>query len=92
MARPNKYTPGDLVFAKVKGYPPWPARVTSKSSSRYKVFFYGTYETATMKKDDIWPYNPENTEKFATKNMKRKGYTEGMEQVHNDCFRKIIKF
>lgn len=39
---------GDRVFAKVRGYPCWPARVDSKCEvlgrTRYNVFFYGTYE------------------------------------------------
>jgi len=83
MSRPAKYIPGDLVFAKVKGYPPWPARVTSVKSSRYKVFFYGTFETATLKKEDIWPYNQEYEDKFAPKNLKRKGYTDGLDQIKN---------
>ena len=80
----HKYAPGALVFAKVKGYPPWPARITGLGSKdRYKVYFYGTYETATLHSEDIWPYNPETKEKFAPKNMKRKGYPEGIDQIEN---------
>jgi len=78
------FTPGALVFAKVKGYPPWPARVTAVASKdRYRLYFYGTYETASLKSEDIWLYTPETKEKFATKNMKRKGYTEGIDQIEN---------
>lgn len=28
----GKFEAGDLIFGKVKGYPPWPARVTALSS------------------------------------------------------------
>ena len=35
---------GDLVFGKVKGYPPWPAKITSKNKSKFNVCFYGTFE------------------------------------------------
>ena len=28
----QKFEPGALVFGKVKGYPPWPARVTALTS------------------------------------------------------------
>jgi hypothetical protein len=45
----KSFSEGDLVFAKVRGYPPWPARVTSGSGQRYHVFFFGTYETAICK-------------------------------------------
>ena len=80
----HKYAPGALIFGKVKGYPPWPARITGLGSKdRYKVYFYGTYETATLRSEDIWPYNPETKEKFASKNMKRKGYPEGIDQIEN---------
>ena len=34
---------------------------------RYKTYFYGTYETATLKNEDIWIYTAENKEKFASK-------------------------
>jgi len=80
----TKYTAGALVFAKVKGYPPWPARITGLGSKdRYKIYFYGTYEIATVKGEDIWPYNQETKAKFAPKNIKRKGYSEGLDQIEN---------
>jgi len=80
----QKFEPGALVFGKVKGYPPWPARVTAiASKDRYKVYFYGTYETGSLKAEDMWPYNQETKAKFAQKNMKKKGYTEGIDQIEN---------
>lgn len=85
MARPAKYAAGDFVFAKVKGYPPWPARITAcKSASLYKVFWYGTYEHANaLKRDCIWPYNDENIEKFGSKNEHRPGYAQGLWEIVN---------
>ena len=65
---------GDLVFAKVKGYPAWPARVTNpvdEKGLKYHVFFYGTYETAVVPKDGIWIYNQATKEKYGK--QKRKG-------------------
>jgi len=80
----TKYNAGALVFAKVKGYPPWPARITGLGSKdRYKIYFYGTYEIATVKGEDIWAYTPETKAKFAPKNLKRKGYSEGLDQIEN---------
>jgi len=75
---------GDLVFAKVKGYPAWPARITSQGSGgKFRVFFYGTHETAVIKKSEIWSYTPDNKVKFEQANSKRKGYSEGLEEIEN---------
>ena len=66
---------GDLVFAKVKGYPAWPARVSSPADEKglkYHVFFYGTYETAVVPRDTIWIYNQETKEKYGKQKRKSK--------------------
>ncbi|XP_050693605.1 hepatoma-derived growth factor-related protein 2-like isoform X2 [Eriocheir sinensis] len=92
MPKKDVFKPGDPVFAKVKGYPHWPARVenfepdpSGKGVKKYPVLFYGTYETATLKPDDIFPYE-ENLERFG-KVQKRKGFNEGLWQiVHNPNF------
>uniref|UniRef100_A0A182P4S7 PWWP domain-containing protein n=1 Tax=Anopheles epiroticus TaxID=199890 RepID=A0A182P4S7_9DIPT len=74
---------GDLVFAKVKGYPPWPAKITRIEKSKYNVYFYGTGETANIKKEDLFLYES-SKEKFATeKMMKRKGFKEAMIQIES---------
>ena len=46
------------------------------------MFFYGTHETANLKSDEMWPYNPETRAKFATmKNMKKEGHQEGLLEI-----------
>jgi len=73
---------GDLVFAKVKGYPAWPARVTNpvdEKGLKYHVFFYGTYETAVVPKDGIWIYCQATKEKYGK--QKRKGFSEAIVEI-----------
>ncbi|KAK6052303.1 PWWP domain protein [Cooperia oncophora] len=52
--------PGDLVWAKMKGFPPWPAKVLEKDKdtplSRIPVLFFGTGEKAFMKASDVCDY------------------------------------
>ena len=78
------FSSGDLVFAKVRGYPPWPARVTAsadKNSSKFHVFFYGTYETAVCKKEELWHYDDATKAKYG-KN-KSKMFPEAMDEMVN---------
>ncbi|KAK4301045.1 hypothetical protein Pmani_026781 [Petrolisthes manimaculis] len=92
MPKTDSFKPGDAVFAKVKGYPHWPARIeqfepdpSGKHLKKYPVLFYGTYETAQLKPDDIFLYK-DNLERFG-KPQKRRGFNEGLwEIVHNPNF------
>jgi len=75
---------GNLVFAKVRGYPAWPARVMAViSSGKYSVFFYGTYEVGNIKPEQMWPYNKTNLDKFGPPNKHKKWYSEGLYQIEN---------
>ncbi|XP_058125871.1 PC4 and SFRS1-interacting protein-like [Anopheles ziemanni] len=83
VASKKSFKIGDLVFAKVKGYPPWPAKIMRIDKTKYNVYFYGTGETANIKVEDLFPYEA-SKEKFATeKIMKRKGFKEAMEQIES---------
>ncbi|XP_018802848.1 PREDICTED: PC4 and SFRS1-interacting protein [Bactrocera latifrons] len=77
----KQFNIGDLVFAKVKGYPAWPAKITKYNNKKYSVYFYGTGETANIKVEDLFQY-AESKEKFATdKNLKRSNFREAIEQI-----------
>lgn len=71
----QSFKKGDVVFAKVRGHCPWPAKITAidsktfKNAIKYKVYFFGTKETNTVGSDNIFSYR-ENKINFS-KNKKQ---------------------
>lgn len=89
MNKKPQFRSGDLIFAKVRGYPPWPARIensapagTKLPSNKYPVFFFGTYETAILQAKDIFPYD-KYKEKYG-KPQKRRFFNEGLDEIENN--------
>lgn len=83
VASKKSFNVGDLVFAKVKGYPPWPAKIIKIEKKKYNVYFYGTGETANVKLEDLFVYR-DTKDKYATdKIMKRKGFKEAILQIES---------
>ncbi|XP_077129672.1 hepatoma-derived growth factor-related protein 2 isoform X2 [Ranitomeya variabilis] len=86
---PQTFQPGDLVFAKMKGYPHWPARVDDVKDGAVKpppnkhlIFFYGTHETAFLGAKDLFLYD-KYRDKYGKPN-KRKGFNEGLWEIQNN--------
>lgn len=88
MSSKKVYKVDDKVFAKIRGYPAWPALVSGVKSSdtptktKYNVYFYGTGERAECKPEDLCPYE-ENKSKLGKPN-KRKYFAEALIQIEND--------
>lgn len=77
----------DKVFAKVRGYPPWPAKVRGLADEtpnkiKYHVFFYGTEETAICKQEELYDY-VQYRDKYG-KPTKRKFFQEAIDSIERD--------
>lgn len=77
-----KFKVDDYVFAKVKGYPAWPAKITKElNNKKFAVYFYGTSETANVKPEDLFIYLENKTKFNNEKVMKKPNYLEATKQI-----------
>lgn len=81
------FSTGERVFAKVKGYPPWPAYVVNeekvaKNKVKYHVIFYYTNENARCKPEDMYPYDLFK-EKYG-KPTKKPYFNRALELIESD--------
>lgn len=80
------FSVNDLVFAKIKGYCYWPARITDidsetyKNTIKYKVLFFGTNEMGVVGKTNICSFK-DNILKFPVETVPKK---------HQDLYKKTI--
>ncbi|KAL7748013.1 hypothetical protein RI367_006559 [Sorochytrium milnesiophthora] len=91
VTKQSDYSTGDLVFARVKGFPYWPAKIIDISmvpdihkkgkprGQSYPVCFFGTFEYAFMAPDEVCPLK-ENLEKLRNAN-KSVNYKQAIKQV-----------
>lgn len=79
----EKIEVNDLVFARVKGFKAWPARVIEpKDGGKFTVFFYGTYQTGRVMEKDMWLFNAETKQKFGT--GKNKTFIKALKEIENN--------
>ncbi|XP_034241262.1 putative oxidoreductase GLYR1 homolog [Thrips palmi] len=89
---PEAYKQGDLVWAKMKGFSPWPGRITAPTSKDHKkpvskkgacqfVFFFGTKNFAWIEENNIKPYLPHKEELI--KANKTVPFKEAIEEIEN---------
>merc|ERR1711868_106218 len=75
----------DLVFAKVRGYPYWPAKITGINQKgktvKYSVCFFGTQETATLPGKSIVLYNDQSKKEYG--NIRQKSFVESIAEIQN---------
>lgn len=87
MSTEKVYNIEDKIFAKVRGYCPWPAKIIGVKSDtpsrlKYEVLFYGTNESAICKPEDIFSFE-ENKAKLGRK-KKSKKFNEAIILINND--------
>ncbi|ORE11286.1 Tudor/PWWP/MBT [Rhizopus microsporus var. microsporus] len=94
----QEYAPGDTVFAKLRGYPWWPARVENdkdippqvlkqKSKAKgllYTVFFYGSRDYGFFGPESVRPFDREEVERdLKAKKYRTKELIHAIQQALN---------
>ncbi|CAP24729.2 Protein CBG03921 [Caenorhabditis briggsae] len=79
----HNFQPNDLIWAKMKGFPPWPAKVLERTEDtparRIPVMFFGTLETSFMKPTDLSDYEAHRSDHEIPR--KQKDFNKAVQEI-----------
>uniref|UniRef100_A0AC34FUT3 PWWP domain-containing protein n=1 Tax=Panagrolaimus sp. ES5 TaxID=591445 RepID=A0AC34FUT3_9BILA len=84
MADNKLFEVGHLVWAKIRGYPNWPAKIIEASGNKYCVLFFGTRETAFVKASDICDYI-ENRNLYEKTQNRKAEFCCAVQEIKNEA-------
>ncbi|XP_044170734.1 hepatoma-derived growth factor-related protein 3-like, partial [Acropora millepora] len=94
MSSSHLFSEGDLVFAKVRGFPNWPARVNGTihyPSNTYPIVFFGTQETANLNSKHLLAYE-ENRETITRGRRIKRTYNLAFDQIESESSAKRARW
>lgn len=89
MTSENIFSPGDLVFAKIKGYPHWPATIKevilneTREAEKYFIEFFGDKTTAKITGKELFSYVQNKTKYgvYKTENFKNRKFNLALKEA-----------
>uniref|UniRef100_A0A914XYN8 PWWP domain-containing protein n=1 Tax=Panagrolaimus superbus TaxID=310955 RepID=A0A914XYN8_9BILA len=84
MADSKLFEVGHLVWAKIRGYPNWPAKIIEASGNKYCVLFFGTRETAFVKASDVCDYL-ENRNLYEKTQNRKAEFCCAVQEIKNEA-------
>ncbi|XP_052122984.1 uncharacterized protein LOC113208302 isoform X2 [Frankliniella occidentalis] len=95
--RIHKLEVGDFVFAKLKGYPPWPAKIDQiesvitggKEKKRYNIYFFGTHQTSNLRESALFPYDHPNSPQIVEKWGKKLKFHDALKELEREMMDKV---
>ncbi|XP_002000082.2 hepatoma-derived growth factor [Drosophila mojavensis] len=84
---PKQIKVGDFVFAKVRGFRAWPARVLQEDGNIYQVYFYGTCNVAKVRGSQLFDFEAHKVRFGQLKQKQYGGFREAMEHAEKSLAR-----
>lgn len=59
-----QFSMDEVVWAKLKGYPAWPARIVGFENKRFEIMWFNDYRRSKVFRSQLFKFNKANVEKF----------------------------
>lgn len=74
-----EFTPDEVVWAKLKGHPHWPAKIVRHENKKYEIFWFNDYRKSKVFRSQIFKFNQFNFEKFSK--TKKLGFEAALKEA-----------